>query len=281
MGRLDGKVFVITGTSSGMGRAMAIQFAKEGARLVISDINPNVPEGNYVADPDMRPTEEVIKSLGGEVVYTHCDVTRQEDVKNLIKTAVDRFGKITNVVANAGIWRGGVMMHHEPVEYLDEMYAVNVKGPYLTCQEAIKQFLRQDSPGNIVVICSSTSLAIYPSECAYCMTKSALPALVKAIALEYGPKGIRINGICPTWVKTTLSHALYEDEAKRHAVEMFVPLRKWCDVGDVANLATFLSTEESSFIHGALIPVDGGNILSLGEVPSAFIDWDYSVDDEK
>lgn len=279
MGRLDDKVFVITGTSSGMGRSMAIQFAKEGAKLVISDIDPNVPAGNYVADSDMRPTEEVIKSLGAEVVYTKCDVTRQEDVKNLFKTAVDRFGKITNVVANAGIWRGGVMMHRESVDILDEMYEVNVKGPYLTCQEGIKQFLRQKSPGNIVVICSSTSLAIYPSECAYCMTKSALPALVKAIALEYGPAGIRINGICPTWVKTTLSHALYEDEAKRHAVEMFVPLRKWCDVGDVANLATFLSTEESSFIHGTLIPVDGGNILSLGEVPPAFIDWDYSVEE--
>ena len=278
MGRLDDKVFVITGTSSGMGRAMAIQFAKEGAKLVISDIDPNPPAGNYVADPDMRPTEEVIKSLGAEVVYTTCDVTRQEDVKNLIKTAVEKFGKVTNVVANAGIWRGGVMMHHEPVEILDEMYAVNVKGPYLTCQEAIKQFLRQDSPGNIVVICSSTSLAIYASECAYCMTKSALPALVKAIALEYGPKGIRINGICPTWVKTALSHQLYENEAMRREAELFIPLRKWCDVGDVANLATFLSTDESSFIHGTLIPVDGGNILSLGEVPPSFINWDYSVD---
>ncbi len=260
MGRLEDKVAVITGASSGFGRGAARAFAAEGARVVVSDIREEPLEGGFEEDAELT-TVKAIEEDGGEAIYVGCDVTKQEQVRDLIKAAVDRFGRLDIMFNNAGIYRGGKITHEFTEEDLDACFNVNVKGTFFGAQEAVKQFLEQGDGGNIINLVSTAGLQGHPNQSVYNTSKGAQANLTRCLAIEYGEKGIRVNGICPTYAKTALTRALFDDKDFDEAFKESIPLKRWGEVEDIAQLAVFLASDESSYIHGDLVRVDGGETL--------------------
>jgi NAD(P)-dependent dehydrogenase (short-subunit alcohol dehydrogenase family) len=261
MNRLESKVAVITGASSGFGRGIAKAFAAEGARVVVSDIREEPLGGGFEEDADLT-TVEAIEKAGGEAIYVGCDVTKQDQVRDLIKAAVDGFGRLDIMFNNAGIYRGGKLLHEFTEEDLDACYNINVKGTFFGTQEAVKQFLEQGDGGNIINLVSTAGLGGHPNQSVYNTSKGAQANLTRCAAIEYGEKGIRVNGICPTYAKTALTRELFDDKDFDTAFAESIPLKRWGEVEDVANLAVFLASDESSYIHGDLVRLDGGETLS-------------------
>jgi NAD(P)-dependent dehydrogenase (short-subunit alcohol dehydrogenase family) len=260
MQRLKDKVAIVTGSSSGFGRAIATRFGAEGARVVCADVieKPN-PQG--FEDDITTATHEKIRQGGGEAIFITCDVTSLNQVKGMMKTTVDAFGKLDVMVNNAGVVRGGKLFHEFTEDDLDACYRVNVKGTFFCSQEAVKQFLKQGG-GNIINIISTAGLGGYPRQSPYNISKAAEANLTNSLAIEYGRSGIRVNGICPTFCKTSMARDIYSDDTFAKAIAESIPLGRWGEAGDVATMAVFLASDESEFIHGTLIPVDGGERLS-------------------
>lgn len=261
MKKLEDKVTIITGSSSGFGRGIALAFAAEGAKLVCSDIQPGADRKGFENDMQV-PTDEAIRAAGGEAIFVKCDVTKSEEVAALVKAAIDKFGKLDIMVNNAGIYRGGKLLHEFTEGDLDACFSVNVKGSFCGAQEAVKQFLKQGNGGNIINIVSTAGLGGYPNQSVYNISKGAAANLTNSLAVEYGKDKIRVNGICPTYCKTALTRDLYDDKGFDQYFVESIPLKRWGEVEDVANLAVFLASDESSYIHGDLIKVDGGERLS-------------------
>ena len=265
MDRLLGKVAVITGASSGFGRATAKLFAKEGAKVVCSDVREDMDPNNF--DEDTAPTHEAILRDGGEAVFVPCDISDQEQVKNLFVKAVEAFGRIDILFANAGIFRAGVVTHRQPIEWMDDCYRINIRGTYMCCQEAVARFLKQKSKGSIVITCSTSNLNPYPIQAPYSMSKAACAMLVRTLAIEYGRMGITTNGICPASSKTALLINNFKDDTIRKRVNCRIPVGRWGEASDAANAALFLAEPASDFINGALLPVDGGDTNTVGIFP--------------
>lgn len=261
MNRLEGKVAVITGASSGIGRAIARSFAAEGAKVVCGDLHPEPNPGGFEEDAT-RPTDEAIRTSGGQAIFVECDVTKLTEVQNLIQTAVDTYGRLDVMVNNAGVARGSQLLHEYTEEDLDLHLAVNTKGSFFGMQEAVKQFLKQGNGGSIVNVISTAGLGAYPYQSVYNASKGATARLTECLAIEYGRHNIRANGICPTYLKTSMMREGWDDEAFKADVAHKIPLQRWGEVDDAANLAVFLASDESAFITGDLIRLDGGDQLS-------------------
>src|SRR5690606_22453813 len=150
---LSGKVAIVTGASSGFGRAIALAMARHGARIVVGDIREEAPAGNFDESPG-QSTVELVAAGGGDALFVPCDVSRQDDVVRLVGRAVERFGGLDILVNNAGVWRGNARMHELPEEALEACWSVLVKGSWFCAQEAIKAFLAQGRGGNIINIVS-------------------------------------------------------------------------------------------------------------------------------
>lgn len=260
MSRLQNKVAIITGASSGFGRSIALAYAAQGAKVVVSDIHEEPNRGGFESDPQLS-TATAIKAAGGQAHYVTCDVTKADQVAHLVEEAVCRFGGLDIMVNNAGIYRGGKLAHEFGVEDLDACFDVNVKGTWFGCQEAIKVFLRQGRGGNIVNIVSTAGLQGHPKQSVYNISKGAAANMTRCLAIEYGQNKIRVNGICPTYAKTSLTRALFDDKDFDKTFTDMIPLKRWGEADDIANLAVFLASDESSYIHGDLIRIDGGETL--------------------
>lgn len=258
--RLDNKVVVITGASSGFGRAIAISLAEQGAKIVVSDITEKPDQKGFEEDLNLS-TVEHIKENGGEATFVECNVTNSEQVKALFQVAKNTYGKVDVLVNNAGIYRGGKLAHEFSEEDLDACWNVNVKGSWFCAQEAVKVFLAQNTPGNIINIVSTAGLQGHPKQSVYNISKGAAANLTRCLAIEYGQNQIRVNGICPTYAKTALTRDLFNDDVFKNGFIDSIPLKRWGEKEDIANLAVFLASDESSYIHGALIRIDGGETL--------------------
>lgn len=258
--RLSGKVAIVTGASSGFGRGIAMAYAAQGAKVVISDIHEQPNQGGFESNPQL-PTAAAIKEAGGQAHYVSCDVTKQDQVARLVEETVKQYGGLDVMVNNAGIYRAGKLAHEFSVEDLDACWDVNVKGSWYGCQEAIKVFLKQGRGGNIVNIVSTAGLQGHPKQSVYNISKGAAANMTRCLAIEYGQNKIRVNGICPTYAKTSLTRALFDDKDFDKTFTEMIPLKRWGEVEDIANLAVFLASEESSYIHGDLIRIDGGETL--------------------
>lgn len=257
---LDGKVVVITGASTGFGRGIAEKMAAEGARVVIGDLKEEANPDGFDERPDLT-TAQLVESKGGQAVFARCDVTKRAEVAALIATAVARFGRFDVMVNNAGIYRGGKLLHEFDEADLDICFDVNVRGSFLGAQEAIKVFLKQGGGGNIINLVSTAGLQGHPRQSVYNISKGAQANLTRCLAIEYGHEGIRVNGICPTYAKTALTRAFADDADFDAMFVESVPLKRWGEVPDIADLAVFLASERSSYIHGALVRIDGGETL--------------------
>lgn len=249
--KLDNKVAIITGAGAGLGRASAIMFAKEGAKIVVADI----------ADTAGEETVAAIKSGGGEAIFVHTDVTLASDAENLIKATMRKFGKIDILFNNAGITHPKT-----PIEDLDESvwdrhYAINVKGIFLITKRAVP-IMKKARGGVIINMASVAGLRPRIGSAAYASSKAAVINLTKELALELASDNIRVNCICPVVADTAMASQMIPDNAD---VEEFkkeivgtIPLGRICRPEEIAYSALFLASDESAMITGSCLSIDGG-----------------------
>ncbi|HEX3917286.1 MAG TPA: SDR family oxidoreductase [Caulobacteraceae bacterium] len=261
---LKGRVAVVTGASSGFGRGIAVAFGRAGMKVVVGDLTAQTAPGNFDEAPKLTTTA-LIERDGGAASFITCDVAKAADANALIAHAVQAFGRIDVVVNNAGVWRGGPF-HEVSEAAFDACANVSVKGSWLVSQAAIRQFLAQNGraqggSGNVINIVSTAGLRPHQGQPAYNVAKAAQANLTRCMALEYGREGIRVNGICPTYMKTAMSRGGFEHPATTEMVQRVIPMGRWGEVDDVAELALYLASDASAFINGALIPLDGGETL--------------------
>lgn len=247
MEKLARKVAVITGGARGIGKEIALTFAGEGADIVIGDII------------EMETVAQDIKSLGREVITIKTDVTSKTEVQNLIHTAINNFNKVDILVNNAGITRRASFMEMTEDDW-NAVLDVNLKGAFL-CSQAAAEHMIKRKYGKIINIASVAGLnAVYVSA-NYCVSKAGVIQLSKVCARELGPYGINVNAIAPGVVLTDIVYY----QRTQAEVEQYVEDReKWAALGrvgtveDIANVALFLASDESSFITGQVIAADGG-----------------------
>jgi NAD(P)-dependent dehydrogenase (short-subunit alcohol dehydrogenase family) len=257
--RLANKVALITGAGSGIGRATALLFAQEGARVVAQDINVDAA----------LETAQLIKAAGGEAIAIVGDVASSADAAAMVNKGIDTYSRLDVLFNNAGIWRGGTILDISEEDW-DRTMSVNVKGIYLVSKFALQQMMRQES-GSIINAASVAALRGNPMSAAYNASKGAVLLLTKCMALDFGRYGIRVNCICPGIIDTQMAdqlltyrslgdddrkQALLETYEERHAVGRFGR------PAEVAKVVLFLASDEASFVTGAAWPVDSG--LSAG-----------------
>jgi NAD(P)-dependent dehydrogenase (short-subunit alcohol dehydrogenase family) len=239
-GRLEGKVAVVTGAGSGIGAATAKAFHREGAKVVAADVSGQ--------------QEEVAKSLGEGCVAVHADVSKGEDVRRMLALAVDTFGRLDILHNNAGI--DGAVAHtgeYEEADF-DKVWSINGRGVFLGLRYAIPIMLEQGG-GSIINTASMASMVAFPGMPAYCAAKAAVVMLTKNAAAEYAGRGIRVNAISPGPIRTAITDSLPPELIK--GVVDATPIGRFGDPSEVANLALFLASDESSFITGTEMLIDG------------------------
>lgn len=247
--RLKDKVAIVTGGASGIGRATAAEFAREGAKVVIADGDA---EGG-------QATEQPIRAGGGEATFVRTDVASAEDVQALIRAAVDTYGAIHILLNNAAV-QIGTTVEGTTLEEWDIIWRVNVGGIFL-CSKYCLPELRK-TQGNIVNMASVNGYFVEPQCAAYCATKGAIIALTKAMAIDHGVEGIRVNCICPGYIDAGLAEAYFRiqpdpDKARREAGKLHA-LGRIERPEEVARVAVFLASDEASFVTGAAYTVAGG-----------------------
>lgn len=247
--RLDGKVALVTGGGTGIGRASALAYAREGARVILA--------GRREAEIDAVAKE--ITAAGGHALAVQADVAKEDDVRHLIDTVMQQYGQLDIAFNNAGVLGNVLPIAELSSVDFDEVISTNLRGAWLSIKYEIKAMLDQGAGGSIVNTSSWLARGALAGTSIYSASKGALDALIRAIAIEYGPQGIRINNINPGIIDTPMSRGSLNDDAS--AFTPFVRNTPAGRVGvpeDVGDVAVWLSSEASRFITGQSILVDGG-----------------------
>jgi meso-butanediol dehydrogenase / (S,S)-butanediol dehydrogenase / diacetyl reductase len=258
--KLAGQVAIVTGGASGQGRATSILFAREGAQVVVGDINGNGAE---------ETARLITRQEEGRAAAVKADVSKADEVRNLVDTALSRYGRLDMLINNAGatLWKG---IEDTSEEEWDRILDINLKGVFLGCKFAIPA-MRRSGGGSIVNIASGAGLIGLPQHFAYCAAKAGVIHLTKSLALDHGRDNIRINCICPGAVLTPmLGEAIdLNDPAQRERTAKQSALGRIAEPEEIARVSLFLCTKDASFITGAAVPVDGGSAAGrMGRVHS-------------
>ncbi|ADI13383.1 SDR family oxidoreductase [Truepera radiovictrix] len=247
---LAGKVALITGGSSGIGRSIALRFAEHGASVVIADLQAEPREGG-------TPVHEEVQARGARAAFVRCDVTALGELEAAVDAA-DAFGGLDVMVNNAGIFRGKDVLEVTEDEF-DTMMAINVKGVFFGSQLAAKRMIRKGG-GSIINLSSVAGLQGTAQYVPYCASKGAVRLMSYALADELGPKGIRVNNIHPGLIETTMTTgdvALFGAESGEQMLQS-IPLGRGGKPEDVADVALYLASDLSRYVTGASLVVDGG-----------------------
>ena len=250
MTRLSGKVALITGGGTGIGRAIALAFAREGASVAVA--------GRRLEK--LRQVINEVHKRDGAGLAMECDVSRARDVERAVKGTVERFGRVNVLVNNSGTLHVSTVEGISEEEW-DRVMTVNVKGPFLMSRAVLPEF-RKCGGGVIVNLGSVLGLVAVKDRAAYCASKGGVTMLTKAMALDHAHENIRVNCICPSIVETELVKGVFDQseqgQALRKARVATIPLGRIGQPVDVAEMAVFLASEESSWLTGTAIPLDGG-----------------------
>ena len=251
--RLENKVAVITGGAGGIGEAAAKRFIAEGANVLLVDL-------------DAGALEAACERIGSNrVSFLVGDVTRAEDNQAMIDTATERYGGVDIFLANAGIEGDVASLLDYPEERFDELMAINVKGPFLGLRAAVPA-LRKRGGGSVIITSSVAGIKGAPSLAPYVTSKHAVIGLMKSAAKEFAAEGIRVNTVNPSPVNTrmmrSIEHGLNPDQPEQAQQMMAagIPMQRYAEAEDIANLMLFLASDESSFITGAVYMADGGSV---------------------
>ncbi|QIN85237.1 SDR family oxidoreductase [Rubrobacter tropicus] len=246
MNRLEGKSAVVTGAAKGIGRATAELFAREGARLVVNDVD----------EAGLEDLEGRLSGEGAEVVSVVGDVSSVEDAKKIIGAAVESFGRVDVLVANAGVIPLNNIVDATPEDW-DHVMAVDGRGMFLTCKFAVEAMLNQEDPGGSIICLSSISgMAGQAEQSTYGPAKFVATGITKHLAVEWAARGIRVNAVAPGTIATEAVRDLPEDYVA--PMKEAHPIGRLGEPSEVANAILFLASDEASFVTGAILPVDGG-----------------------
>ena len=248
MKRLGGKVAIITGSNRGIGKGIALAFAKEGCKVVVN---------NYKEDNEGKKVVEEIKKLGSDAIFVKADVSKEKDMKNLVKKAVGKFGKLDIMVNNAGILVFGTVLDLTEKDW-DKQIDVNLKGTFLGTKYAVEQMKKQGKGGRIINISSIAGLVGFPGISAYCASKGAVTEFTREVALDHAADGITVNAINPGVIQTDMTKGMLDDKATKENLLGNTPVGRVGKPEDIGNAAVFLALDESSFITGHNLVVDGG-----------------------
>ncbi len=248
-GILEGKVALITGAGSGIGRATAKIFAREGAKLVLADV---VEEGGH-------QTLAMIGDTGGDAIFIRTDVSRETDVNAAVAKAVEKYGRLDCAFNNAGIEGQGGLTHECTVENWNRVIAIDLTGVWLCMKAEIAQMMKQGKGGAIVNTSSGAGLAGVKGMPAYVAAKHGVAGLTKSAAIEYGRHGIRVNAVCPGPIRTPMMERLLGE--RPNAEERFArggPLKRLGEAEEIGETVAWLCSDRASYVTGLPMPVDGG-----------------------
>ncbi len=251
-GMLDGKAAMITGGGGGIGRATTLVFAREGARVAVADVSTE----------KAQETVGLVKAQGGEAVAVACDVTDARQVEAMVGATVSAFGRLDCAFNNAGIAgfqvdAAGKRTAEWADASFDRMIAVNLKGVWLCMKHELVQMQRQGTPGSVIVNTASVAgLVGLPTSSAYVAAKHGVVGLTKTAALEYAPDGIRVNAVCPGYIRTPMT----EDTMRRRGEQIMamVAARRMGEPEEIAEMVAWLCSARASYVSGACYNVDGG-----------------------
>ena len=255
--RLENRVAIVTGAGQGIGRAIAERFVREGARVLLSDI-------------DGGKAEKAAREISNDAAIcsaTACDVTRSGDIRDLVALAVSRYGRLDIAVANAGIAHEADFLELAEEDF-DRVMRVNVNGVMLTCQAAARQMVAQGGGGAIVTIGSIAGERIIETQVPYCTSKAAVNHMTAGMALALADRGVRVNAIGPGSTRTELLQTMvFSSPESRRTVLSRTPMGRPADPAEIASVAVFLASDDASYVTGQTLFVDGGRLPLMYTVP--------------
>ena len=247
--RLDGKVAVITGGSRGIGRSIAEEFARRGAKVVISARKPE----------ELEETAKAIREEGGEATAIAAHAAKDEAIEALVDQSLEKYGQIDILVNNAATNVAFAQLSDLETAAWDKTIETNLRGPFVLSKVVVNRWMKEHG-GNIINLCSIAGFRGDPNMGAYSVSKAALVMLTKVQARELGAYGIRVNGIAPAVIKTKFSKILYETEEIRKHAEATAALGRVGEWNEVAGTAVYLASDASSYVTGSIALVDGGTL---------------------
>jgi glucose 1-dehydrogenase len=251
--RLQGKTAVITGSGRGIGRAIAVRLASEGAEIAINDLN---------VQGEACQTLSQVEATGRRGVLIQADISRTDEARRLIDEAVREFGPLDILVNNAGIEKRAPFVEVTEADY-DAVLGVNLKGAFFVTQAFVRHLLAARRPGRVINISSVHEEMPFPGFSTYCASKGGMQLLTRDLAVELGPHGITVNGIAPGAIATEINRALLDDRPRVERLLKQIPLGRMGKPEDVAALAAFLASPDADYVTGSTYYVDGG------------LAWDY------
>ncbi len=242
--RLQNQVAIVTGAGRGIGRGIALRLAEEGAAVTIAD----------VAGESAQQTAQMVRTLGSRAVALEVDVSRSNQVEQMVTQTLDNFGKIDLLVNNAGIIKQKPLVDITEEEW-DQTMSINLKGPFLCSQAVVRYFLGAKTKGKIVNIASVESEIVFPDSAAYAASKGGVAMLTKSMAYDLAPLGINVNAVGPG--STDTGHN-FKDPERLARFQNIIPMRRVATPQDIANAVVFLASKEADYITGHILYVDGG-----------------------
>jgi NAD(P)-dependent dehydrogenase (short-subunit alcohol dehydrogenase family) len=254
MGRLAGKSVIITGAGSGIGRAAAQLFSKEGAKLIIVDRSESVHD-----------TAKLVSDAGGTIEAVTADAGSESDVKAYVEKALSKYGQLDAIWANAGVSGGLVPLLEQTVEQWQEILRINLIGPFLAIKHSMPHMVKQGH-GSIVLTASVAGLKSGASGHPYASSKAGVISLVQTTAYSLSGTGVRINAVCPGLIETGMTKPIFDNAKERGTqgkIGQLNPMKRAGQPHELAAMGLFLASDEASYVNGQAIPVDGGLTASM------------------
>lgn len=257
---LSDKIAIITGGAKGIGLACAERLARDGAKVIIADVDESEGETSC----------EAIRTAGGQASFIHCDVGKKLDVRNMVAAVVDMHERIDILINNAGIIAGGDFLEISEKDF-DRVIKVNLKGAFLVGQTVARQMVAQlesgGEPGSIINMSSVNAVLAIPTQVPYTVSKGGIDQLTKVMALSLAPHGIRVNAIGPGSIMTDILRAVANDKEANDRIMSRTPLGRIGEPEEIASIAAFLASKDASYITGQTIYADGGRMPLNYTVP--------------